>query len=89
MATLRRKATRRAARPPNEPVPPVPEAAEWDEALLLEQTGGFLTALPHESTEDEWDMPALIKALKAGEVQLPLTEAEERRFRRRTAGEPR
>jgi hypothetical protein len=55
---------------------------EPDEAVLLEQTGGLLTALPTDSTADDWDMPALFRALKAGEVRLPLTEAEERRFRR-------
>ena len=87
MASRGRKATRRA--PPLAGPAPVPAAPEWDEALLLEQTGGFLTALPHESTAHEWDMPALIEALKAGQVQLPLSEAEERRFRRRTAGQPR
>ena len=61
-------------------------AGESDEAVLLEQTNGLLTALPHDSTAGEWDLPALIRALKSGEVRLPLTEAEERRFRR-TAGE--
>jgi hypothetical protein len=54
---------------------------EWDEALLLEQTGGMLTALPHGSSADEWDMPALICALRRGEVRLPLTRDEEQRFR--------
>ena len=78
MAILRQRAPRRAARPPKEP------AAEWDEALLLEQTGGLLTAPRLPGAEAEWDMAALFGALRAGEVTLPLSEAEEKRFRLRT-----
>lgn len=62
--------------------------SKWDEALLLEQTGGFLTALPHESTENEWNMQALVRALKAGEVSLPLDDASAERFRRHPPSSP-